>query len=103
MEYSFSLFDNNILTSLQQQGNKDQALEYFSEAFYNNVADEDLEQTAVQGGAEFQYMLARLYLQWDARRLNLVKLMKFAKMAAENGRKSAGELYNELRSKISLI
>ena len=51
MEYSFSLFDNNILTSLQQQGNKYQALEYFSEAFYNNVADEDLEQTAVQGGA----------------------------------------------------
>ena len=86
-----------------QQGNKNQALEYFSEAFYNNAADEELEQTAVKYGAEFQYMLARLYLQWDARRLNLIKSIKFAKMAAENGRKSAGELYNELCSQISKI
>lgn len=89
--------------TLQQQGNKDQALECFSEAFYSNIPDEELEQTAVQCGAEFQYMLARLYLQWDARRLNLAKAMKFAKMAAENGRKSAGELYNELCSQIAEI
>ena len=93
----------NQVQTLLQQGNKDQALAYFSEAFYNNIPDEELEQTAAQCGAEFQYMLARLYLQWDARRLNLAKAMKFAKMAAENGRESARELYNALCSQIAEI
>ena len=69
----------------------------------DQIPDEELEQTAVQCGAEFQYMLARLYLQWDARRLNLAKAIHFAKMAAENGRISAGDLYNELCSQIIKI
>ena len=93
----------NQVQALLQQDNKDQALECFSEAFFNNIPDEELKQTAVQCGAEFQYMLARLYLQWDSRRLNLAKAMQYAKMAADNGRKSAGELYAELNSQIAEI
>ncbi|MBO7327629.1 MAG: hypothetical protein J6W00_02530 [Lentisphaeria bacterium] len=98
--------NKNLLTQVQTlllQNNTDQALAYFSEAFYNKIPDEELEQTAVQCGAEFQYMLARLYLQWDAHRLNLAKAIHFAKMAAENGRISAGDLYNELCSQIIKI
>ena len=72
----------------------------FTEAFYLGYPDDALASEAPKLGAEFQYLLARLYLNWDYRRVNLKLAMKFAKMASDNGRKHADELYRTLKKQL---
>ena len=62
--------------------------------------DEALNAEAQNLGSEFQYLLARLYLNWDYRRINFKLAMKYAKMAADGGRRHAAELYQTIMEQL---
>ena len=90
----------SLLAGAADSSAKNRAMNLFTEAFYLGYPDDALACEAPKLGAEFQYLLARLYLNWDYRRVNLKLAMKFAKMASDNGRKHADELYRTLKKQL---
>lgn len=89
-----------LLATAKESESQAQVWNLFAESFYQGYPDEALNAEAQNLGSEFQYLLARFYLNWDYRRINFKLAMKYAKMAADGGRRHAAELYQTIMEQL---